>query len=193
MCRPTYRNQKQHKQHIWWNIFIHVIHFGVSLTFHFSFFTACNNSTLFTQTWLNTSRQRISNRPTHSGVFSQWHVTEQFRRVSLLFVWILTYQTVLNVNVKTRVMPFLILVMKGCVGLQLNERKSDSARGSVIPLLQIKAHSSYTVETQRYRWSVKVFNVTRLGLCDTAARQQCKLYINLWFPHIGQAYDTLFH
>ncbi len=40
--------------------------------------------------------------------------------------------------------------------------------------------------------------VTRLGLCDTAARQQCKLYIHLWFPHnanchSGQAYDTLFH
>ncbi len=56
---------------------------------------------------------------------------------------------------KTRVMPFLVLVMKGFVGLQLNERKSESAEGSVIPLQQIKAHSSYTVETQRYRWAWK--------------------------------------
>jgi len=68
--------------------------------------------------------------------------------------------------------------MKGFVGLQLNERKSDSAGGDlVIPLQQIKAHSSYTVETQHYRWGVNVFKsgtiVTRLGLCDRVARQQC--------------------
>lgn len=67
----------------WWNIFIlfHVI--GLHLCFINSpFYTSDNNSTLFTQTLLNTSRQHISNgqtqfRRAQSWVFSQWRVIEE--------------------------------------------------------------------------------------------------------------------